>query len=55
MTTLTGTTTYVYDADGQLTSAQLSTGELITYAYDADGNRTVVSDSGATTTYTTTI
>ncbi len=53
MITSAGTTTYTYDADGQLASAKLSTGELITYAYDADGNRTVVSDSGATTTYTT--
>ncbi len=53
MTTLAGKTTYGYDADGQLTSAELPTGELITYAYDAAGNRTVVSDSGATTTYTT--
>jgi RHS repeat-associated protein len=50
-TTLTGTTTYGYDADGQLTSASLPGGRLITYAYDAAGNRTVVSDSGTTTTY----
>jgi RHS repeat-associated protein len=50
MTTLAGTTTYGYDADGQLTSATLPTGEKITYAYDAAGNRTVVSDTGGTTT-----
>ena len=49
MTTLTGTTTYGYDADGQLTSVTLPTERVITYAYDAAGNRTVVSDSGATT------
>jgi RHS repeat-associated protein len=51
-TTLAGTTTYGYDAAGQLTSVALPGGRLITYAYDAAGNRSVVSDSGgATTTY----
>jgi RHS repeat-associated protein len=53
MSTLSGTTTYGYDAAGQLTSANLPGGRVITYAYDAAGNRTVVSDNGATTTYTT--
>ncbi len=53
MTTLQGTTTYGYDAAGELTSADLPGGPIITYAYDAMGNRTVVSDSGATTDYTT--
>ncbi len=50
-TTLSGTTTYGYDAAGQLTSASLPGGRVLIYAYDADGNRTVVDDSGATTTY----
>jgi RHS repeat-associated protein len=53
MTTLAGTTTYGYDADGQLTSARLPSGEVLTFAYDADGNRSVVSDSGATSSYMT--
>jgi len=46
MTTASGTTTYGYDADGQLISVALPTGETITYQYDAMGNRTVVSDNG---------
>src|SRR5262249_29736979 len=50
-TTLDGTTTYGYDAAGQLTSASLPGGRVLTYAYDATGNRTVVSDSGVSTTY----
>ncbi len=53
VTTTAGTTTYGYDADGQLTSVELPTGETITYRYDAMGNRTVVSDEGASTAYTT--
>ncbi len=52
MITASGTTTYGYDADGQLTSVVLPTGETITYQYDAVGNRTAVSDNGATTKYT---
>lgn len=40
-----GTTTYGYDLDGQLVSAALPGGRIITYSYDADGNRVVVSDS----------
>jgi RHS repeat-associated protein len=53
MTTLQGSTTYGYNAAGELTSAILPGGRTITYAYDAMGNRTVVSDSGASTDYTT--
>ena len=53
MTTQGGTTTYGYDAAGELTSAVLPGGRTITYAYDAMGNRTVVSDTVATTNYTT--
>jgi RHS repeat-associated protein len=52
-TTLGGTTTYGYDAAGQLTSVSLPGGRVITYGYDAAGNRTVVSDNGAATTYAT--
>jgi RHS repeat-associated protein len=51
MTTLDGTTTYTYDADGQLTSANLPSGRTITYQYDAAGNRVAVTDQGVTTTY----
>ena len=53
MTTLEGTTTYGYDATGQLTSVILPTGRRIDYAYDAAGNRTTVQDSGITTNYAT--
>ena len=53
MTTAGGTTAYGYDADGQLTSVRLPSGELITYEYDPTGNRVMVSDYGATTSYTT--
>ena len=52
MTTLDGTTTYSYDADGQLTSVSLPGGRTITYQYDADGNRVSVTDDGVTTDYT---
>jgi RHS repeat-associated protein len=50
MTTLAGTTTYTYDADGQLTRAVLPGARTIVYAYDALGNRSAVTDSGTTTT-----
>jgi RHS repeat-associated protein len=53
MTTLDGTTTYGYDADGRLTSASLPGGRTIQYQYDAAGNRVAVKDNGATTAYTT--
>jgi RHS repeat-associated protein len=53
MTTLDGTTTYGYDADGRLTSVNLPGGRTITYAYDGNGNRTAVIDNGAATSYTT--
>ncbi len=52
MTTTTGTTTYGYDADGELTSVNLPTGESISYRYDAMGNRTAVIDNGSTIVYT---
>jgi RHS repeat-associated protein len=52
MTTASGTTTYDYDADGELISVALPTGQAIKYQYDAMGNRKVVNDNGATTTYT---
>lgn len=53
MTTAAGTTTYGYDAGGELTSVDLPGGQTITYAYDADGNRTSETDStGGTTSYT---
>ena len=53
MTTLDGTTTYGYDADSQLTSVKLPSGEIDTYAYDAMGNRTMVTENGVTTGYAT--
>ena len=53
MTTLEGKTTYDYDAVGRLTSVILPAGRTISYAYDAAGNRTVVTDNGVPTTYTT--
>jgi RHS repeat-associated protein len=53
MATPAGTTTYGYDADGQLTSVSLPGGRIITYQYDATGNRIAVIDSGTATFYTT--
>jgi RHS repeat-associated protein len=53
MTTLEGTTSYGYDADGQLTSVVLPGGRTIQYVYDAAGNRVSVTDIGVTTNYTT--
>ncbi len=53
MTTTEGTTTYVYDASGQLTSVNLPDGGTLTYQYDAAGNRVAVHDGGTTTTYST--
>ena len=40
-----GTTSYQYDAAGQLTRVALPNGRTIDYSYDADGNRTSVIDS----------
>lgn len=53
VTTISGTTTYAYDAAGQLASVGLPTGRSITYTYDAAGNRVQVNDSGVITPYTT--
>ncbi|MFO0818420.1 MAG: LamG-like jellyroll fold domain-containing protein [Pirellulales bacterium] len=43
--TADGTTTYGYDAIGQLTSITLPNGRTIAYQYDVNGNRTRVVDS----------
>lgn len=52
-TTAAGTTTYAYDANGQLVAVDLPGGRTIAYSYDAAGNRTSVTDSSlGTTTYT---
>jgi YD repeat-containing protein len=49
-----GSTTYSYDATGQLIQAVLPGGRTLTYQYDAVGNRIEVSDSAASTvSYTT--
>jgi RHS repeat-associated protein len=53
MTTLEGTTTYEYDAIGQLTSVSLPTGRSIQYRYDAAGNRITVADATTATSYAT--
>ncbi len=57
-TTLDGTWTYSYDADGQLTGAVFASNNPATvpnqdlsYSYDAMGNRTVTVVNGVTTTY----
>ena len=53
MTTETGTTTYGYDINGELTSVTLPAGEVLTYEYDSGGNLVSVNDSaGPTTDYT---
>ncbi len=52
MTTAAGTTTYGYDADGELISVAAPGGPTITYTYDADGNRTSETEGGVTTAYT---
>ncbi|MCC7349479.1 MAG: hypothetical protein IT446_02825 [Phycisphaerales bacterium] len=44
-----GTTSYQYDASGQLTRAAFPNGRTIDYAYDPNGNRTGVIDSTAGT------
>jgi RHS repeat-associated protein len=54
VTTPSGTTTYGYDADGQLTSVNLPGGDTFAYQYDAAGNRVSVTDNGVTAAYTTT-
>jgi RHS repeat-associated protein len=53
VTTLTGTTTYSYDAIGQLTGAAYSAGQSVFYDYDAAGNRTSVLDDGVESSYST--
>ena len=52
-TSAAGTTTYAYDANGQLVGALLPGGRSLTYAYDSDGNRTTVNDNGTPLTYST--
>jgi RHS repeat-associated protein len=52
-TSASGTTSYTYDNDGDLTQVVLPGGRTITYTNDADGNRTAVVDSGTTTSYQT--
>jgi RHS repeat-associated protein len=51
ITTLTGVTSYTYDAAGRLTSMTLPNGNKTTYNYDAEGNRTSVVSAGTTTSY----
>jgi RHS repeat-associated protein len=51
--TAAGTTSYSYDVSGQLTEVSLPGGRTISYTYDANGDRTAVTDSGTTTSYTT--
>lgn len=53
MTTIAGTTSYDYDATGQLVGVTYPGGRRVTYSYDAAGNRITVSDNGALTNYTT--
>ncbi len=53
MTTLSGTFTYGYDADSQLTTVQEPDGTLIKYDYDAVGNRVSVTTNGAAAAYAT--
>ncbi len=44
--------TYTYDPLDRLTGAAYSTGEVFEYAYDAVGNRTAMTTTEGTTTYT---
>jgi RHS repeat-associated protein len=53
MTTLEGTTTYEYDAIGQLVGVTYPDGRQVSYEYDAVGNRISVTDDGSTTNYAT--
>jgi RHS repeat-associated protein len=48
MTTLAGTTSYTYNADGELASAVLPGGRNLTWSYDAAGNLASTTDSGGT-------
>ncbi|HZQ46885.1 MAG TPA: RHS repeat-associated core domain-containing protein, partial [Verrucomicrobiae bacterium] len=52
MATISGTTTYGYDALNQLISANYPNGRQVTYSYDSLGNRTVMNDTGTNTAYT---
>src|SRR5262249_16450350 len=58
-TTLDGTWTYTYDADGQLIHAVFAstipnvTSQDLAYSYDAMGNRITTVINGVTTAYTT--
>jgi RHS repeat-associated protein len=40
MSDATGSSTYVYDPFGELTSAQSGAGQTVSYGYDSDGNQT---------------
>jgi RHS repeat-associated protein len=51
MTTSQGTTTYAYDAGGQLTAANLAGGPALTYAYDLAGNRAQTTENASPTAY----
>ncbi len=53
MSTLEGTTSYQYDATGQLVGVTYPGGRHVVYDYDAAGNRVSVTDSGTATSYTT--
>jgi RHS repeat-associated protein len=50
--TLTRVISYTYDPLGRLTAADYSTGENYAYQYDAVGNRTAMTDTQGTHTYT---
>src|SRR5262249_43028522 len=52
MTTLEGTTEYVYDDGGQLILASLPGGRIIRYEFDEAGNRREVNDNGVASAYT---
>ncbi|HQU45489.1 MAG TPA: RHS repeat-associated core domain-containing protein, partial [Pirellulales bacterium] len=51
MVSAAGTTTYGYDATGQLTQVGLPNGTSISYAYNAAGDRTQMVAGGTTTSY----